>query len=270
LYGALGYAPPVFAHHSLLVGPDRQKLSKRHGATSVREFRERGVLPEALTNYLAFLGGGLEGGEVFSPDELPSVWDLSRTGKAAAVFDEKKLGWFNQQHIRSLKPAELTERLLPLWKSADLLEGLTLVEDATSTVRIVPPSDSDTWRVLTSKDVNLVSDAIAPMLHFLDDGIDLARPFFQAPEEVILPAAARLVIEGVKEKLAQASGLTPAEAKAMILDVGGEIGLKGRALFHPLRLALTDRERGPELDVIVSVLGPDECRRRLAAVSFEE
>jgi len=114
--------------------------------------------------------------------------------------------------------------------------------------------------------VDAVSAAIRPMLESLSDGVELAEPFFVAPREVEVPSGARPVIESLAGRLD--ADLTPAEAKSMIVEVGRQVGLKGRDLFHPVRLALTGRERGPELDVIVSVLGPSECRRRLAAVLF--
>lgn len=264
LYQALDYPPPRFAHHSLLVGPDRQKLSKRHGASAVREFRKRGVLPEALINYLCFLGGGLGGGEFFEPGDLAAAWDLLRTGKAAAVFDEAKLDWFNQRHLRALAASHLTERLLPLWEEAGVLDHVVIVVDETVPVE-VPHED---WRVWPRDRVDAVSAAIRPMLESLADGVGLAEPFFVAPQGVEVPSKARPVIESLAGRLDGVADLTPAEAKAMIVEVGRQVGLKGRDLFHPVRLALTGRERGPELDVIVSVLGPGECRRRLAAVFF--
>ncbi|MBU0516007.1 MAG: glutamate--tRNA ligase [Proteobacteria bacterium] len=270
LYAAWGYDPPRFAHHSLLVGPDRQKLSKRHGGTSVREFRDRGVLPEAFINYLCFLGGGLGGGEFFEPNDLVEAWDLSRTGKAAAVFDESKLEWFNREHLRALTPPELTRRLRPWWERAHLLDGTTIVEgDRSGTELFTPTDDIGIRRILSDEDLTLVSGAISPMIHTLNEGVDLAEPFFVAPKGVALPGAARPAIESLGDQLNGVPNLTPAAAKSMMVEIGRRTGLKGRALFHPVRLALTGRDRGPELDVIVSVLGPTECRRRLAAVTFE-
>ncbi len=248
LYKTLGYAPPVFAHHSLLVGPDRQKLSKRHGATSVREFRETGVLPEALTNYLCFLGGGLAGGEFFVPEDLARAWDLSRTGKSAAVFDLKKLEWFNLEHLRRMSPARLTDRLEDGWRAAGYFRS----------------------RKIPRHEMEAVGAAISPMIESLADGVELAAPFFLAPSSVKVPPESRGVFEALARDLDRVSALTPEEAKAMILQAGQASGLKGRALFHPLRLALTGQERGCELDRFLSVIGPAEGRRRLAAVSFEE
>jgi nondiscriminating glutamyl-tRNA synthetase len=248
LYKALGYSPPVFAHHSLLVGPDKQKLSKRHGATSVREFREAGVLPEALANYLAYLGGGLAGSEFFIPEDLAQAWDLRRTGKAAAVFDRRKLDWFNHEHLRRMSPARLADRLTDGWRAAGFFRN----------------------KKYSREEMEAVSAAISPMTLSLADGVELAGPFFVAPSSVKVPPKARGLFEALARDLAGVSALTPEAAKAMILGAGRAAGLKGRALFHPLRLALTGRERGCELDLFLSVIGPTEGRRRLAAVSFEE
>ncbi len=96
LYRALGFAPPIFAHHALILGKDHAKLSKRHGAISVGAFRRRGILPEVLLNYLALMGSSFEGGrEVASAGEIIEGFSLDRTGKSGAVFDEEKLLWLN-------------------------------------------------------------------------------------------------------------------------------------------------------------------------------
>ena len=119
LYRALGFAPPVFAHHALVLGKDHTKLSKRHGATSVGAFRRRGILPEALLNYLALMGSSFEGGrEVASAKEIVEGFSLDRTGKGGAVFDEEKLLWLNGIYIRRYEPAVLTDRLTPFIREA--------------------------------------------------------------------------------------------------------------------------------------------------------
>ncbi len=119
LYRALGFEPPRFAHHSLILGKDRSKLSKRHGSVAVKEFREQGFLPEALMNYLALLGSSAaDGKEVASRDELVTAFTLDRTGKSGAIFDEDKLRWMNGVYIRQTGTEALTEKLIPFIQRA--------------------------------------------------------------------------------------------------------------------------------------------------------
>ena len=113
-YQALGYPTPVFAHVPLILGPDKRRLSKRHGASSVQAFREEGVLPEALFNYLARLGWSHGDQEVFSREDVAAQFDLAHVGQAAAVFDRVKLEWLNQHWIKTLPPEQVAERLLGL------------------------------------------------------------------------------------------------------------------------------------------------------------
>ncbi len=119
LYRALDFTPPLFAHHALILGKDRSKLSKRHGSVSVREFRNKGILSEALINYLSLLGGSLgEGKEVASVEEIINMFSLDRAGKSGAIFDEDKLKWLNAIYIRNYDVDKLTELLLPFIKEA--------------------------------------------------------------------------------------------------------------------------------------------------------
>ena len=119
LYSAFGFEPPVFAHHSLVLGKDRTKLSKRHGSVTVREFRSRGILSPALLNYLSLLGGSLgEGKEVASMEEIINMFSLERAGKSGAIFDEDKLKWLNAIYIRNCDVDKLTELLLPFIREA--------------------------------------------------------------------------------------------------------------------------------------------------------
>jgi nondiscriminating glutamyl-tRNA synthetase len=134
LYWALGFAPPVFAHHALILGKDHAKLSKRHGATAVGAYRRRGILSEVLLNYLALMGSSFEGGrEIASAKEIVEGFSLERTGKGGAVFDEEKLLWLNGIYIRRYEPKVLTDLLIPFIRAAgydersfrrDRLEGI--------------------------------------------------------------------------------------------------------------------------------------------------
>src|SRR5205085_2995756 len=119
LYEALGLEPPEFAHLSTILGPDRERLSKRHGATSIENFRDMGVLPEALVNYLALLGWAPPGGtrEIFSREELVKEFSLARVTPSPAVFDMEKLYWLNRHYIKESSPGRIEKLALPYFKS---------------------------------------------------------------------------------------------------------------------------------------------------------
>ena len=120
LYEALGFTPPTFAHLALVMGPDHSPLSKRHGATSVAEFRAKGYLPEALVNYLALIGWspGRDGDELLPVDELARRFSLDNVGHSAGVFDEEKLAWVNRHYLKIADPARLAELSLPYFIEA--------------------------------------------------------------------------------------------------------------------------------------------------------
>jgi glutamyl/glutaminyl-tRNA synthetase len=121
LYEALGFTAPAFAHLSLVLGPDHSPLSKRHGATSVAEFREKGYLPEALVNYLALLGWSPRAGdndELMAASELARRFSLDRVGHSASVFDEEKLAWVNRHYLKTIDPIRLAELAVPFFTQA--------------------------------------------------------------------------------------------------------------------------------------------------------
>src|SRR4029077_11997523 len=119
LYEALGFTPPTFAHLAMVLGPDHAPLSKRHGATSVGEFRAKGYLPEALVNYLALVGWGPGGGDELLPiHELAKRFSLSDVVSGAGVFDKEKLAWVNRHYLKMPQPAQLTALTLPFFQSA--------------------------------------------------------------------------------------------------------------------------------------------------------
>ncbi|MBI5166870.1 MAG: glutamate--tRNA ligase, partial [candidate division NC10 bacterium] len=123
LYQALGFSPPQFAHLPMILGPDRTRLSKRHGATSVQAYKEIGYLPEALVNYLARLGWSHGDQEVFSREELIQYFSLEKVGKTPAVFDPAKLEWLNGHYLRSAEPARLADLLPSFWEEGGVGRG---------------------------------------------------------------------------------------------------------------------------------------------------
>ncbi|MBN1615571.1 MAG: glutamate--tRNA ligase [Deltaproteobacteria bacterium] len=239
LYDALGYQPPRFAHHALILGPDRTKLSKRHGSVSVAAFRDGGYLPEALLNYLALLGSSLGGGrEVCSREDLVRSFSLERAGRSAAVFDEEKLRWINGIYLRKDAPRRLAERLVPFMEKAgyslkDL--GECRAEDIAMAVRdnLVTLSDVENYLPI-----------------FFDDRYEV----HEEAGRLLKKEEARRVLTAFRDTLLSAPHLGEPDFRDVIRQVSEKTGLTGKKLFMPLRAALTGDTRGPELDRIFGVL----------------
>ena len=254
LYEALRFAPPTFAHLALVLGPDHTPLSKRHGATSVAEFRSRGYLPESLVNYLALLGWSPGGGdEVLPAPELARRFALEDVGHSAAVFDVEKLAWVNRHYLRAAEPARLAELAMPHFAAAGFVRNNT--PEARAYLSSVVP--------LASGSVDRV-EQIAPRLAFLFD-FDPARACEHAEvQEVLNGAGAREVIVALAGELAAAPRLDREAFRAAAGRVKSATGLKGKHLFHPIRVALTGEAGGPELDLAVPAIDrgaelPAEC-----------
>jgi len=245
IYESFGWAPPFFAHHSLILGEDRSKLGKRHGSVSVREFRDRGVLPEALVNYLALLGSSFEGGqEICSREEMVSRFTLDRAGKSGAVFDEDKLNWLNGVYIRSASPERLYEAALPFMERAG-----------------GDPASLGRERLF------LILDALRFNLQTLAD-VEALLPIF-LPRPVTPGEEARHLLkkEGNREILRTSHDVLSRAGKCPYREWAGavsrETGMRGKALFLPLRAALTGRLAGPELERVYDLLSLDVIMLRL-------
>jgi glutamyl-tRNA synthetase len=243
LYRALDADEPEFIHLGLILGPDGKKLSKRHGAQSVAEYRRDGYLPEALVNYLALLGWTHpEGREEFaSLDELAREWDPSRLGASPAIFDLDRLLSLNARYIRRLPAAELSRRLkpflddpLPLGRELEAVEALR-------------------------EDMRLLSEA-ARLLRELTEPVN---PTVFAGE---LPPSSDEVFTHTIAVLEGRSLDSLDHARSFVGELRGWAkarGIKVRDLLHPLRLALTGRNRGPEMARLFVVLGAEEARERI-------
>ncbi len=246
LFRALGYPLPVFAHHSLLFGPDGTKLSKRHGATTVRQYREAGFLPEAIVNYLALLSWAPPGGqEVMRPEELTAAFSLEGLSGSPAIFDRPKLEWLNGRHMRSLSREALAEDARPFagaWANdARFPEMVESVKDNLVTLDELP----DYLGVYRSEmtmtpearqilDGDKTSSALTLFIEMLEDRR------FDALEEA--DQAAHDFIAGLKEK-----------------------GIPTKEVLMPVRAAISGRTRGPSLTYLLHILGREECLRRAQA-----
>lgn len=243
VYRALGLPEPEFVHLGLILGPDGKKLSKRHGAAAVAEYREAGYLSEALVSHLALLGWSHPGGreEFASLAELAREWDPARLGASPATFDSERLLSLNAASIRHLPTENLRDRLEPFLRSL-LPEGRELVS-------------------VEALQQELRTLAEAPRL--LEELVGEVDPASFAGE---LPAASEEVFERATKELEERRPVTLEESRELVFAMrawGKERGIKTRDVLHPLRLALTGRNRGPELPYLVAVLGPEEARRRI-------
>ena len=243
MYEAFGWTPPAFAHVSLVLGPDHAPLSKRHGATSVREFRERGYLPEALANYLALIGWSPgEDQELVPMDELARRFRLEDVGHSAGVFDVEKLAWVNRHYLKAADGHRLAELAVPYLQQAGWLTEPT-ADDLRFLSGIVPVAASSVDRL----------EQVPARLSFLFDysaGRALADDAVRAEA-----TASRAVIEALADELAQSGPLLDRDAfRAAASRVKDRSGQKGKALFHPIRLALTAAAEGLELDAAVPAI----------------
>ncbi len=245
LYRALGWQPPEFAHLSTILGSDRSRLSKRHGATSLESFRELGVLPEALRNYLALLGWSPPDGstEVLATEELIRQFSLGRITKSAAVFDPEKLHWLNRHYLKESPPRRLAELSVPILLRAGYLAGAVSPQCLAWLERVI--------------------DAVLKNLDYLEQLPSAARQIFDYDASRVLreeetrhvaeDAASREVLKRFIPKVLAAGALTYERFRELAKEVQGETGKKGKDLFHPIRVALTGAVSGPELEKLVPI-----------------
>jgi len=246
VYEALGLPAPEFAHLSTILGPDRERLSKRHGATSLAAFRDMGVLPEALMNYLALLGWAPSGGdkEIFSKDELIKEFSLERVTPSPAVFDFTKLYWINRHYIKLSPP----ERIHQMGTEALQLAGL------------LPASANGNLRGWTN---NLI-DLLTPYVDQLDQLPEKAKIIFNhnaaaalaLPEnaEMFASDKAKAVVQAFAQRAGSESPLTPERFKAIMDEIKAETGAKGKDLFHPVRIMLIGSHSGPDFNKLIPLI----------------
>jgi glutamyl-tRNA synthetase len=241
---AIGAPTPIYAHLPLLHGPDGKKLSKRHGATSVQDLRAAGYLPEAVINYLALLGWGYDDETTFhTVEELKERFRLERVSKAPAVFDEQKLRWMNGRYLRELSVDELTARLEAFTGRSGLRDAVAITQDKISTL-------AEFW--------------------------PLARSFFDGPVDdpdarakVLGKPEAGDALGHARSALAELPGpWEPEGVERALRDVVERSGLKAKAVFQPLRVALTGTTVSPGIFETVALLGRDETLARVDA-AFE-
>jgi len=245
---AMGFDSPRFAHLSMILGHDKSRLSKRHGAESVKELREEGYLPEAVINYLSLLGWSSEDGREIMPlSDIIKLFSIERVSKSPAVFDIKKLRWINSHYIKNKDIAELTELSIPFFKKAGM--RMETVERQ--------------W-------LYKVVDAIRDNIETLSDidkyaGIffDELPPYPSPSEKWELGVETVEVLKLLKEMIEAEKGITEDIADKIILGIKEKTNLKGKKLMMPIRIAITGKTEGPELKKIMNVLGKERIIKRV-------
>jgi glutamyl-tRNA synthetase len=234
---ALGSEPPVYAHLPLLHGPDGKKLSKRHGAASVQELRERGYLPEAVRNYIALLGWGLDASTTFmTTEELIASFSLERVSRSPAVFDEQKLRWMNGRYLRELSPEELARRLERLLDRGDLELPAAVAQDKLQTL-------ADFW----------------PLAGFLVE----RRPTDERAWQKVMGDGATDRLRAARTALADLERFDEDEIEAALRRVVEDFEVKPREVFQPLRVAISGSTTSPGIFESVAALGREETLARV-------
>ncbi len=259
IYETLGFTLPEFGHMSIILGSDKQKLSKRHGATSCNEYKERGFLPEALLNFVALLGwSSPDGEEVMSVDQLTSKFAVDRLNSSPAVFDEAKLLWMNATHLRALPNAKIFERLKPYLDA----QGLKF-------------TGGPEWQ-------NQAIETFKSSMQTLQDGVGLFTHLSETPiqmtdegREALAWPTSRKVLEVWKAGLENLPGefLTEAEFMELQNTVKEKAEVKGKQLFQPIRVAVIGSPHGTELKLLIPLLQKhiliDRAEQALANMSSQ-
>ena len=258
IYKALGYPIPKFAHISMILAPDRSKLSKRHGATSVEEFKEQGYLKESLVNYLTLLGWSPgNDNEIFEIDDTIAKFSLDSVSKTSAIYDTNKLAWMNGIYLRELDLDYITEETIPF-----LIEKNLIKED----------------EVKEKHDyIRRVVDAVREKVKLLPEIADASEYFFKEISEYDPKGiekrfknenAIRLLSEGI-EALKNAQDFKVDTVEKIYRDLIDKLEIKGGDIIHPTRLAISGKTVGPGLFDIISILGKEECLKRMGnAIEF--
>jgi glutamyl-tRNA synthetase len=234
---ALGAPLPEYGHLANILGPDGKKLSKRHGATSVEEFREQGYIPEALVNFLALLGWSYDDKTtVMSRDELVERFTLERVGASPAVFDFQKLDWLNGVYLRELSPDEYADRLIVYLREQD--------------------NDWDAERVRAT--VPLVQEKISRLSEYPE----FAGFFFQdvEPDRALLDGP---VLQDAEQVLTQVDPFTAESIEQSLRGLAERLELKPREAFQPIRVAVTGSKVSPGLFESIELLGRERTLERI-------
>lgn len=251
IYEALNVTPPQFAHMPLMLGKDRAKLSKRHGALPALAYREQGFLSQAMANYLARLGWSHGDQEIFSRQELIDFFTLDHVTKSPGVFDEEKLLWLNSHYLKELPAAYLARELTPFLAAQGITEP-----DQDYLAKVVP--------TLSARSKTLVEMAAAARFYFLDP-----RPYEEKAAKKFLTPTAVPMLQEIAACLAKLPDPSEEAVNRLFTDLAETTGQKMANLAQPVRVALTGKTASPGLYEIIHILGREEALRRIQhAIEF--
>ncbi len=266
LFESLGLSLPSFAHFSMILGKDGSKLSKRHGATTISQFREDGYLAEALVNYLSILSWApAEGQEIFSPGDILDKFKISDISKSPAIFDVDKLNWINGIYIRKKTAKELTELCTPY-----LISEKTINKKDTENEKIM-------GKILKGvnafkNNLKILSDFSVYMKDFFEEKI---AGYSKEADEILKLDTSKTVLKAFLEVLKGQwksfdnnpdIDFNEEQSKGLIDKIGGNLKvlkIKGKFLYMPIRVSITGKTHGPELPKVISILGLKNCIQRV-------
>lgn len=257
IFEAFGWKPlPIYAHISMIHGPDGSRLSKRHGATSIEEFRKVGFLPEVMLNYLALLGWSTsDSQQIFKSDnkfeELVQKFELERCQSSPAVFDMEKLKWMNGVYIRNLTHDQLLERAWPFLVEA----GLVSEKSDEALCAYVHSA-----LMLEQEKLVVLGDAPGLIDFFLHKEVQFDP---ESVEKVLKKSETKSVLEGITRKFEALPSLTAENTDKTCRDFALENTLKNGQVFHPVRVAVSGRTKGPSLFHMLEVMGKEKVLERM-------
>ncbi len=252
IYEAFNYPLPKFAHTSMILGSDKSKLSKRHGASTIMDFKDEGYLPQALRNFLALLGWTHpEAIENMRDDDMIKAFNLNRFSKSPAIFDMAKLRHFNAWHIRNTDLDEITKLFMPYLVEGKFLNSQPTEEEYAWAKKLVS---------VVRHNCVVLSDISKYVPVFFENDFTLTDEM----KAIVEKEESKKLLLFIKEKIEAMNELEDASIKDMIKSAQKELGLKGPALYHPIRFALTGANEGSELSHVCELLGKENVLYRLS------
>lgn len=255
IYEALGWEPPQFGHMTLIVNENHKKLSKRDESVIqfIEQYDQLGYLPEAMFNFISLLGWSPEGEEeIFSQEQLISIFDTKRLSKSPAVFDTHKLAHLNNHYIKHADPERIAEMAIPHLQKAGRISSELSAEQKEWAYTLVH---------LYQEQMNSASDIIELSEVFFRSNLELESE----GEAVLAEEQVPTVLKAFADKVQASEEFTPSKMAALIKEVQKETGFKGKQLFMPIRVALTGQTHGRDLNQTIVLLGRDTVIERLLA-----
>jgi len=251
LYQALGFDIPEFAHLPLILGQDRSRLSKRHGAVSVSEYRRQGFLPQALFNFLALLGWSPgDNREILSKKELIKLFSLDRVNKSNAVFDIEKLKWMNKKYLKQVRDEEFKHQVVNYIMNPELKQKfLQLSEDTKEKI----------FKLLRPR-ISVYSEFEDFLTYILKNDYEFER---EAVEKFLKTDKIKEILQEVKSRFQKLSEFSTEETEKVIRSLAEEKGIPAKDIIHPLRVVLTGRAISPPLFELMDIIGKANVIKRL-------